>query len=415
MKILLATSTITPRAGISAYNRELCRVLSETNIMHLMCYEKIKEYADCEKTISLPCFSLKYIRDVERLLRVINDECYDLIINSNSKIMALISPYINRGTKIITVSHSLRYTESDIAAFNASYVDGIVALSSYNKEYLEKKFAIKNNNKVRVIYNFVLPYESADIIRTTKKNNQKINIVFAGGTASSKSPELVIRVLNRLLKTDLDFKFFFLGVKTPPLKSIQPFKSIESIIPSDQRVEMPGKVPTEEARKIFAECNVFLAPSRREGCPMALLEALRVGTIPIVADYNIANRELIENEISGYVINHKNIDEFVKRIIDIIMHHESYSSIYDNSYKLYQEKLTYEVWYAKMTKLIYDNDNWEYNHFRRQKFSRIHYCIDSFKFSLMNFFNKIHLFFNESLPAALPILLMYLFKPKTNK
>ena len=405
MKILLATSTITPLAGISAFNRELCNVLSKKNIVHLMCYENIKEYVNCEKTIPLPYYSLNRISDVVKLLDIIRAERYDIIINSNSKIIAILSPYLNDDTKIISISHSLRYTESDVSAFNAPYIDGIVALSYYNKEYLKKKFSIKED-KIKVIYNFVTPYEDSDAIRSRKKKEDKINIVYAGGTASSKSPELVIKVLNKLLETDLNFTFYFLGVKSPPLKSIQPFKSINSIVTPDERVIMPGKVPSNQAREIIANANIFFAPSRREGCPMALLEALRVGTIPIVADYKIANRELIEDGISGFIIDHKNISLFVNRIEDIIRNPSKYKSVYDNSYKLFTEKLTYDVWYEGINNFLKDDRP---KHKKRLPgFSSIRYRFYNIKFCSMDFLNKLHLFFHESLPAALPIMMMYI-------
>ena len=385
-------------------------MLSKGNHIHLMCYEKIENYADCEKIISLPYFSLKRVSDVEKLFEIIRDEKYDVIINSNSRIMALLSPYINNNTIIITISHSLRYTESDVSAFNAKYVDGIVALSNYNKDYLERKFSIKDENKIKVIYNFVLPIENADELRAAKKNSDEITIVYAGGTASSKSPELVIKILNRLIDTDLKFRFYFLGVKTPPLKKIQPFKNIESVIKKDKRVIMPGKVPSSEAKEIIAKANIFLSPSRREGCPMALIEALRVGTIPIVADYKIANRELIKDGVNGFVIGHTDTDAFVERIEDIIREPSNYQFIYDNSYRLYTELLTYEVWYNKITEFF--NSNLSTHEERLNGFSAKRYRLDNYRFILMDFFNKIHLFFHESLPAAIPIMLMYIKRQK---
>lgn len=409
MKILLAASTITPRAGISAFNRELCKALSCNNLVHLMCYENISEYPDCEKVISLPTISLKNTKDYLKLMNIIKAENYDIIINSNSKIMALFAPYLNDTTKLVTVSHSLRYTESDIAAFNSEYVDGIIALSYYNKDYLKKKFRIHNNRKIEVIYNFVSPLENANEIREKKKKSKEISIVYAGGTSSSKSPELVIKVLNKLLNTNIKFKFYFLGVKTPPLKKIQPFKNVESIIKHDDRVLLPGKVPSEEARNIIANCNVFLAPSRREGCPIALLEALRVGCIPIVADYKIANRELINDGENGFVINHRHPDEFVNRIVDIISNHQAYSQIYDKTYELFISSLTYEVWNKKMTSIITSDDGQLLHKTRKPKFSAICFKFDKICFFFMDLFNNIHLFFHESLPAALPIMKMYLF------
>lgn len=414
MKILLAVSTITRPAGVPAFNREVSRAISRENEVHLLTEEPIEIFDNCAKVFSLPKLKLKTTKDKKAFLNIINGERYGLIINSNSKIIALLSPYIINSTKILTVSHSLRYTESDLAAFNTRYLDGIIALSHYNKDYLLKKFRIDNNDKVKVIYNFVSEKEHADEIRNKKKNEKPMSIVFAGGTASTKSPELVIKIINSLVDTDLDFCFYFMGVKNPPLKSIQPFKNVEQIIKKDRRVLLTGKLPYEKANEIISRANIFLAPSRREGCPMALLEAFRVGTIPIVADYKIANRELVNDGINGFVINHRHPNQFVDRIIDIIKKPAEYEYIYDATYKLFQEKLSYGVWYDSIMELINNGDN-NISHEKRLKaFSTFRYAKDTIHFSIMDFLNKVHLFFHESLPAAIPILMMYFRRRKIN-
>ena len=42
MKILLATSSVTPNAGIPSFNRELCSLLNEENEVHLLVDENIE-------------------------------------------------------------------------------------------------------------------------------------------------------------------------------------------------------------------------------------------------------------------------------------------------------------------------------------------------------------------------------------
>ena len=44
MKILLATSSVTPNAGIPSFNRELCSLLNEENEVHLLVDENIESY-----------------------------------------------------------------------------------------------------------------------------------------------------------------------------------------------------------------------------------------------------------------------------------------------------------------------------------------------------------------------------------
>lgn len=403
MKILLATSSVTPNAGIPSYNREICSMLTKDNEMHLLVEENLYSYPGYSKVFSISKKNDSSYRDCSNLLLKINSEKYDLIINSNSHLMARLAPFLNDSTEIITVSHSLRYTDSDNAVFNNKYLDHIIALSEYNKKHIAHKWGV--NNKVHVIYNFVGDVPNSQEIRDSKKKNDVMKIVYAGGTAPSKNPELVLRVLSELLQTDLQFQFVMMGVKTPPIKRYQPFSDVSMLIPNDDRIVFTGKIPRNEASKLIRECNIFFAPSRREGCPMALLEALSVGVIPIVSDYKIANKEIITDGENGFVINHKKVEEFVWRITDIIKNHSNYLSVYDKSFHTFQEKLSYAVWEEKMKGLIIASKR---NHRKRKvKMSKSAFICNMIRFDLMHKCNEIEKILRETLPSAWRIYRMY--------
>ena len=128
-KILLATSSVTPNAGIPTFNRELCSLLGEDYEMHLLVDENIQSYTGYSKVFSTARFSIFKYEDASTLLREIKKEHYDVIINSNSHIMSLLASFVEDETRLITVSHSLGTMDGDNAVFNYKYVDDIIALS----------------------------------------------------------------------------------------------------------------------------------------------------------------------------------------------------------------------------------------------------------------------------------------------
>lgn len=405
MKILIASSSISLQGGVPSYNKELCRMLNKNNCVHLLVEQDISEYQGFEKVYSIPLLSLESVEEVCVLLDNINNEKYDIIINSNSHVISLLAPYLTNNTKLIGTSHSLRYTESDTAAFNTEYVDSIIALSGFNKMYLDRKFPLAKN-KCIVVSNFVSDNPRAIELREQKKNNRKLSIVYVGGGAPTKSPELVTKILRRLLKTDLSFKFTWLGLNTPPLKKIQPFDDMKCLLPEDSRLDYRGRVSTEEAAEAIANANIFLSPSRREGCPMSLLEAMSVGVIPISADYNIANKEIIKNGENGFIVPRKKLTQFVELISDIIRNHRNYYSIYDNSYSTFCNSLCYDVWSSKM-KDILSTDNSNHND-RLKEFDVKRYLSDLKEFNRMNKKNRKHMMLHEIVPSALSCFSLYL-------
>lgn len=344
-------------------------------------------------------------KNARNVLTLINQQIKpDIIINSCARLMALLTPFLNNDVKVINVSHSLRYNEADYAGFNSEYADRVIALSDYNKQYLEQKFNCKG--KVEVVYNFVSELSSQIQLLHNKLNAKTPVIVFTGGGTAAKSPEIIYGIVIRLLKTDLDFKFYWLGTTTPPLKKIQPFKEIKDILPNDPRLMVTGRIPRDDAMRISNEANVFLTPSRREGCPMALLEAMRVGTIAITSDYNNGCKEIIRDGYNGFVIPHKDLDTFVERIIDIIQHPDDYLSIYTNSFATFKEKLSFEVWKRKMDEIISNQPPLHKD--RIKSFDQNQYYLFKGKQDKMCKYNMRHLLLHEYLPSAIPFWGYYL-------
>lgn len=403
-KILLATSSVTPNAGIPSFNRELCSLLGEEYEMHLLVDENIQSYTGYRKVFSTAGLSIYKYEDVSKLLSMINNEHYDVIINSNSHIMSLLASFVGDETRLITVSHSLGTMDCDNAAFNNKYVDDIIALSSSCKDYIRKRFNIKEDSKIKIIFNSVADATDAESKRNTKKKIDKVKIVFAGGSAPSKSPDLIVPIIHELCKTDISFEFYWLGITSPPLKKFQPYNDIRQVLPKDDRVIVTGLIPQKKAAEIIASCNVFLAPSRREGFPMALLEAMRIGCIPIVSDFKIANLEIIQNCKNGYVISHKDVHAFVRKLADIAVNHANYQDIYDESYKTFTEELSFPIWRIKIQQLIAEQT---LSHKQRKPFNPRAFKLVGWRFKMLDKFNLIENHLKEVLPCAIRFFTFY--------
>ena len=165
-------------------------------------------------------------KNAREVLVLINQKIKpDVIINSCSRLMALLTPFLNNDIKVINVSHSLRYNEADYAGFNSEYADKVIALSGYNKEYLEHTFDCRG--KVEVVYNFVRELPNQPQLLQNKLKLKTPVIVFTGGGTAAKSPEIIFGIVSKLLKTELDFKFYWMGTTTPPFKKYSPLRISE--------------------------------------------------------------------------------------------------------------------------------------------------------------------------------------------
>lgn len=401
MKLLLTSSSF-KGGGIASYAQELINCYSNGYEMSVIIGDD-SLHPIKKRGLSIYHYEMNDTseKNAKTVIDLINNQIRpDIIINSCARLMPSINPFLNDNIRIVNISHSLRYDEADYAGINSEYVDCIIALSEYSKQYLEKKYFLENTNKVNVVYNFVNSEPDKEQFLEIKKAAKEPIIVFSGGGTAAKAPEIVFAIVRKLLKTDAHFKFYWLGMRTPPFKKILPFEQISDILPNDPRLIIPGRVSREEAMRISNTANIFLIPSRREGCPMALLEAMRVGCITITSDYNNACKEIIEDGVNGYVIPHKDIDRFVDVILSIIQLPLDYQDIYDNSYKTFVEKLSFEVWKKKMDDILQTsraNHKKRILNFDSTKYAMFKRCLDK-----QSNKNLRHLLLHEYLPSALP-------------
>lgn len=351
--ILFCTDSYnTGRGGVASYAHDFVDAfIGEYNIIVVTNddYPKHEDYAVIQ--VKDKDYSLSNIR---KFLSIVSEQSPDIIINSAYPLVSVITPFLPNSIKIISVSHFTDGRQACAAGMNAKYLDSIIALSSYGKRFIDKKFKVTDINKTKVIYNSMPAISDLDI--EAKKKTSILNIVYPGGCAVAKSAEIVCHALKLLLKTDLNFNFYWLGrIKIPganwPGNKIKQVKDVIGY--NDCRIKHIGPVPREEAIKIIGKANVFLLPSRGEGCPITLLEAMRGGCISVISDAKHGSLDIIENDKTGFVIKQGSPYAIVECLQDIIRNHEKYIYMYDNSVSKFNDELDTQQWIKRMSSVLY--------------------------------------------------------------
>lgn len=351
MKILLATSLAIPAGGgIASYNQELVNLFGIDNQIHLLTDSDEKDVEGYVSTLSNYGKNNNDFQYCQSLIKKLNDENYDCIINSASSFIPVIAPFLK--SPIIAVSHFVNGQLAINAGYNSRYISAIIALSNYGKTFIEDKFKIVDRQKVCVVYNFV---KCSQILSTDSKLKHKpLKIVYPGGTSIAKSVDIVQQLVYLLIKSNLEFEFIWIGQTRLPSSKFSLFGLHNSydLFPRDSRLKISGIIPRQQAEQIIGSANIFLLPSRGEGCPMTLLEAFRSGCIPVVSDAHHGSREILELSKTGCIVPQNSAKKLFDVIKDIIEHHEKYSFNYTKTQEFLFNYLSPHTWAENMNDII---------------------------------------------------------------
>lgn|GEM_PF-6796100 len=195
---------------------------------------------------------------------------------------------------------------SDILEFE-NVLDKIVP----NSEILTKKIdaLVSKENVSKAIYMpQAIPF--GKIKFEEQKKPEKFTITFVGRFNQYKGADFLLDIGKDLYKIvpSVHFNIVTNGIDEEEFKKNWAFKEFSGFY---------NNIPNEELEKLWAESHIVLMPSRNEGMPVALIEAMRLGVVPICSELENGFKELVIPDLNGYLIKVGNIDGFVKSIMEV--------------------------------------------------------------------------------------------------
>lgn len=192
-----------------------------------------------------------------------------------------------------------------------------ICVSSRTAENLKDYLGGGVSKKIAVVPNGV---DSVANRRLAKKPREKAlskvkEIVYAGRLVHHKRVNVLIHAFTKVRKISRDIRLRIIG--DGPLR--EPLEKQAKSLGVGDAVIFMGVLGHEEFLRTVASSHVFAFPSVREGFAMSVLEAMSVGTPPIVVDhaYNGA-LDYVKNGFNGLVVKPNDPEEFAEAILYLI-------------------------------------------------------------------------------------------------
>lgn len=216
-----------------------------------------------------------------------------------------ILPFLHKGIKRIQVLHSDEEIYYENTLLFCGFYDHIVSVSSYIQNKLERQEPSLKSKSSMIQYGVDIPkkYEH--------KFEQKIKIVYFGRIVEEqKRVSRMLKIIFKLLERNIDFEWTFIGdgSEIEFLKQ-KLHKEIDKGI-----VNFLGSMNVEEIQRYISSQDIYILTSDYEGTPLALMESMGCGCIPVVNSIKSGIPEMIEHEKTGFIVQNSLIDEYVQYI-----------------------------------------------------------------------------------------------------
>ena len=173
-----------------------------------------------------------------------------------------------------------------------------VTISNFNKDYIVREFNVEKSQISVVCCGVNVEQLSLQMDETAD------NIIFcAARLIKQKGLDVLLSACSKLRKLNIRFKCLIAGdgYEKPNLE-----RQIISL-GIKNNVELLGNKCQEEIVELLSKATIFALPSRSEGIPVALMEAMAM-RVPVVSTNVCGIPELVEDGKSGILIQPDDID-----------------------------------------------------------------------------------------------------------
>ena len=193
---------------------------------------------------------------------------------------------------------------------------------------------------------FTATYSSSEIIKPAIRNyNGKIDFVFIGSLVEGKRPLLAIKIVEALtkLKMQVNLEIYGDGVLR---------KELERYVTSNQLkdvVVLKGNKNKEIIVGALKKAHFLILPSKSEGWPKVVSEAMFYGTIPIASKISCVP-DMLDFGNRGILIEPK-LEDAVDQIKDHLQNEDGLRKMSEAAYK-WSQNYTLETFEAAIAQLI---------------------------------------------------------------
>lgn len=209
------------------------------------------------------------------------------------------------------------------------YMDVIICYSRHIFEKLSQRLKNANRDKLKLLYYPVQHISPGEI------PGGSLKIAFAGSLIYRKGIDTVPTIVSHLDGKNVDYRLEIIG-------SGEMEQEIKEAFKKNGRVVFRGQLTNEEVIKTLQQNHVLLFPTRSEGLPNVLIEAMKAGCVPVASHIPSGIPDIVESEGNGVLVSPGDIDGFANALIRLASDRSNLTRLSSNAIRTASEMFNAE-------------------------------------------------------------------------
>lgn len=290
MRIAIGCSSAPDRgSGISAYAKDLATALRGMDVDVHFVSPSPTDTSWMDRLGIQHVSTSQYDDPMDRsamLLDYFYSKKIDGIINNDNALVQSVAPGVQ--CAFISIGHMSKRSIARLACYQSQWTDYVVAISDDMRRIFVGKYKVPFV-KCPVVFTGVSGPDAFPGRSDARTGD--LRLIYGGGFDKRlKGADLLVKAVRSGQWNGIHLDWYG---SVPP--------NVAEDLAKYPHVTVHGLVPRERFLAAMRESDVLLLPSRYEGCPITMIEAMSFGVVPITTDGIGAMRSLITSGREGFV------------------------------------------------------------------------------------------------------------------
>lgn len=357
MKKVLFTATVD--SHILAFHLPYLKYFKENGYEVHVATNGEQEIPYCDKKIKISFerspFKLNNIRAIKALKDVITEEKYD-IIHTHTPMGSVVTRLAARkerkknNTRVMYTAHGFHFYKGapisywllfyPVEKYLSKYTDTLILINEEDYSLAKRKF--KKCKDIHYVPGVGIDKEKMSVSMTKKEKKdfrrslglkeEDFIMIYPAELSRRKNQKWLIETTEEIIK-----KHSNIHLLLPGKDSLNgELQELVKKLGLDQNIHFLGF--RKDIPKLLQISDIAVSASKQEGLPVNILEAMFV-SLPIIATDCRGNRDLIEDNVNGFIVKQLDHKTFTDKILILYSNKERYQKMQEGSSEKINEYL----------------------------------------------------------------------------